>query len=89
MIHLNIKVKGTVQGVFFRASTRLKAIELGIKGFVENQTDGSVYIEAEGSKEQLDKFTEWCKMGPEMAFVENLSIKEAPLINYLDFIIRR
>ena len=89
MIHLNITVKGTVQGVFFRASTRLKAIELGIKGFVENHKDGTVYIEAEGSKEQLNKFTEWCKLGPEMAFVEDLSIQEAPLINYLDFIIRR
>ncbi len=89
MIHLNIIVKGTVQGVFFRASTRLKALELGIKGYVENRADGSVYIEAEGTKTQLEEFITWCSNGPEHAFVEEIIEQEAPLINYMDFIIRR
>ena len=89
MIHLNIIVTGTVQGVYFRASTRLKALELGIKGYVENRADGSVYIEAEGTKTQLSQFTAWCSTGPEHAFVEEINKQEAPLINYLDFIIRR
>ena len=89
VIHLNIIVKGTVQGVYFRASTRLKALELGIKGYVENRADGSVYIEAEGTKAQLKKFTDWCSNGPEHAFVEEIDEQEAPLINYMDFIIKR
>ena len=45
---LAITVKGRVQGVGFRFSTVREAEELGIKGFVENRMDGSVYIEAEG-----------------------------------------
>ncbi|HNU41845.1 MAG TPA: acylphosphatase, partial [Cyclobacteriaceae bacterium] len=50
-MHINILVTGTVQGVYYRASTKQKADELGIKGFVRNQPDGSVYIEAEAPAE--------------------------------------
>jgi len=46
--HVNITVKGRVQGVGFRYSAMEAAEELGIKGFVRNMPDGSVYIEAEG-----------------------------------------
>jgi acylphosphatase len=48
--HFNIRISGRVQGVFFRASTKAKAEELGISGFVQNEPDGSVYIEAEGEE---------------------------------------
>jgi len=48
MKHLNITVKGVVQGVFFRASTKDQADQLGICGLVRNEQDGSVYVEAEG-----------------------------------------
>jgi acylphosphatase len=61
---LKIHVKGRVQGVGFRWSTVREAKMAGIKGFVRNMSDGSVYIEAEGSAEQLCKFVEWCKRGP-------------------------
>ncbi|MEQ9567382.1 MAG: acylphosphatase, partial [Pseudomonadales bacterium] len=46
MIAYRIHVVGRVQGVFFRASTREKATSLGLKGWVMNQHDGSVLIEA-------------------------------------------
>jgi acylphosphatase len=45
---IKIKVFGYVQGVFFRYTTRKVARTLGLKGFVKNLPDGSVYIEAEG-----------------------------------------
>ncbi len=44
MIAFRIKVTGRVQGVFFRASTKEKAEELGINGWVRNEPDGSVLI---------------------------------------------
>ena len=44
-----LKIFGRVQGVFFRASVRAKAEELGLAGWVENMPDGSVKITAEGS----------------------------------------
>ena len=47
--HVSIAVKGKVQGVFYKATTKAKADELGITGFVRNQPDKSVSIEAEGN----------------------------------------
>ena len=61
-----------VQGVFFRHSAKLKAQELGINGFIRNEGDGSVYSEAEGTKEKLDKFLEWCRKGPSLAAVDKV-----------------
>ncbi len=48
-------VKGDVQGVGFRATTRYYAINLGVKGFVRNLKDGTVEIFAQGSKERLEE----------------------------------
>lgn len=61
MIHLNINIIGKVQGVWFRASTKEKAYSLGVKGFVKNEKNGSVYIEAEASNEIMNDFVEWRK----------------------------
>ncbi len=73
--HLNIKVSGQVQGVFFRDSARQKAEELGIKGFTRNESDDSVYIEAEGEEKNLKKFLNWCRQGPAFAQVKKVESK--------------
>ncbi|HEY5918996.1 MAG TPA: acylphosphatase, partial [Chryseolinea sp.] len=57
--HISILVSGRVQGVFYRASAKTKADELGITGFVQNLPDGEVYMEAEGPDEKLDLFKAW------------------------------
>lgn len=85
MIHLNIQVYGLVQGVFFRASAKEQADNLEIKGFAKNMPDGSVYIEAEGDKDNLDKFIKWCNSGPIMAQVEKVNVFESPLKCFKDF----
>jgi len=85
MKHINITVSGKVQGVFYRASTKAVADQLGIKGFVKNQEDGSVYIEAEGDDFSLESFLEWCNEGPEKAKVENVTLAESELKNYRNF----
>jgi acylphosphatase len=79
MKHYTIHITGKVQGVFFRAYTKQKAEEWGIKGFVRNEQDGSVYIEAEAPENILEQFTTWCHTGPEQAVVSKVEIKEAPL----------
>ncbi len=84
----NILVSGRVQGVFYRASTVEKAIELGIKGWVMNKPDGSVYIEAEADEAILDQFIEWCKKGPMMARVDNIDIRYQSLEGFLEFEVR-
>jgi len=87
-IHKNITVTGRVQGVFYRASTYENAKQIGIKGFVENQVNGSVYIEAEGTKDQLEAFILWCKQGPDYAHVESLHAEEGQLEGFEKFEIR-
>ncbi|MDX1628952.1 MAG: acylphosphatase [Fulvivirga sp.] len=72
MKHYKVTISGKVQGVFYRDSTRRKARELGITGWVRNEPDGTVYMEAEGEKEQLDELIDWCKEGPPRARVENV-----------------
>ncbi len=83
--HLNIKVFGRVQGVFFRVSAKEEAEKLGITGFAKNEKDGSVLIEAEGEEKELDQFLAWCKMGPNLAKVDKIEIKSGPLKNFKTF----
>jgi len=78
-------VKGKVQGVWFRKYTRDKALELGIKGIVRNQPDGSVYVEAEGEPEALEKFIEWLHIGSPMARVDEVEIIPVTPKNYETF----
>ncbi len=83
--HLNIKIYGIVQGVFFRTSAKKEAENLNISGFVRNESDGTVYIEVEGKKKSLDKFLQWCKDGPEAAQVEKIEVSAGPLKNFSGF----
>ncbi|MEK7616702.1 MAG: acylphosphatase [Patescibacteria group bacterium] len=83
--HLNIKIHGQVQGVFFRVSAKEEAEKLGISGFVRNERDGTVYIEVEGEEENLNKFVKWCHNGPEHAQVDKVEVIEDPLKNFSDF----
>ncbi|MCR8558461.1 acylphosphatase [Mucilaginibacter sp. BJC16-A38] len=85
MTHLNITIKGKVQGVSFRASTKAVADQLGVKGSIKNEADGSVFIEAEGDKFALELFLDWCNEGPEHAEVTSVETNEGELKNYRNF----
>lgn len=74
MIAYKITITGRVQGVSFRISTKAVADQLGVKGFVKNQKDGSVYIEAEADEIYMQEFLNWCKLGPDEALVETLDL---------------
>lgn len=83
--HLNLSIRGKVQGVWYRASTKRKADELGITGIVRNEPDGSVYAELEGDKEAIDKMLEWCYQGPELSKVDEVIVSEGILEYYTTF----
>jgi acylphosphatase len=87
--HYNLRIKGKVQGVWYRASTQKQAEMLGISGFVRNEADGSVYAEAEGDEAVLDQFVEWCWQGPSEAVVEEVVKEEGPLKDFRAFKILR
>jgi acylphosphatase len=83
--NVTIKITGKVQGVFFRASTKEKADELGLTGLVRNERDGSVSIEAEGEEDILSNFIFWCHRGPRLAKVEQCEIEEGEIKGFADF----
>lgn len=85
MKHYNITVSGKVQGVFYRASTKTKAVGLGLKGYVKNQSDGSVYIEAEGNEEDLEVLLNWCNQGPPNAIVNEVKSEETEMVGFRKF----
>lgn len=80
------KISGKVQGVFFRANAKKQADRLGIKGYAQNEPDGRITIVAQGNSEVLDRFEQWCRVGPSSAKVEHFQkeIRDAQK-NYLDF----
>lgn len=73
-MQVHIKIYGRVQGVFFRSQAKAVADDLGLTGWVRNNPNGLVEAMAEGSKEKLDQFVEWCKKGPRLAHVERVEV---------------
>jgi acylphosphatase len=86
---VSIIVRGKVQGVFYRQSSREKALHVGITGRVMNHADGSVHILATGTPEQLDNFIAWCRQGPPKARVTDVSVEKVRLQNFDTFSIHR
>jgi len=86
---VRISVTGKVQGVFYRQSTKETANALGITGEVRNKEDGSVTVIATGTVEQIQRLTDWCKIGPRKAVVETVEVAELELKEFKDFRIVR
>jgi acylphosphatase len=61
---LKLKIHGDVMGVGFRDAAYWTARKMYISGFVMNEPDGTVYIEAEGEEKALKEFLAWCRKGP-------------------------
>jgi len=67
-------VRGRVQGVWFRDSTRREAVRLGVAGHAVNLADGSVEVLASGPAEALDALAAWPRQGPPLAAVSTLDV---------------
>lgn len=63
-IKIKAQVYGVVQGVGFRYTTKHLADQLGVNGIVRNENDGSVYVEALASENQIEQFIEELAKGP-------------------------
>lgn len=82
---VKINVYGMVQGVGYRYNALQKANELGLKGFVKNRVDGSVYMEVEAEDALLQEFLFWCRQGPSRSRVDKVNVLDIPFSNYSDF----
>lgn len=85
---INLTIQGKVQGVGFRYSCRQIAVNMGIRGFVQNLPDGRVFVEAEGDETSLALFENWCKTGPSRARVENIRKETVSFKEYTRFEIK-
>ncbi len=75
---LSARVHGRVQGVGFRMQAQSRARRLGLTGWVRNEPDGSVRVEAEGPTEAIQKYQRWLEQGPPGARVASVDAHTAP-----------
>jgi acylphosphatase len=85
---LRYRVRGRVQGVFFRAGTRDEALRLGLTGWVRNAGNGDVEILACGAEAGLTDLERWLWQGPPAARVEAVERLAAQELAPVDFAIR-
>ena len=74
----HVFVSGRVQGVYYRASTRERAREAGVDGWVRNLDDGRVEAVFEGPEQAVDTMIEWCETGSRAAEVEAVDVTIEP-----------
>jgi acylphosphatase len=76
---LRATVRGTVQGVGFRYATVREALAIGgITGYVRNDSDGSVMVVAEGSRDRLQRLARWLERGPSGSAVRSVRAEYGP-----------
>jgi acylphosphatase len=71
-----VVVRGFVQGVFFRDSTRRMAEQRGVAGWVANRADGAVEAVFEGEPEAVERLVEFTRDGPRGAQVHSVDVSE-------------
>jgi len=65
-------VAGRVQGVWFRGSTRQKALALGLSGWAKNLPDGRVEVVMSGPARDVETLRAWLHDGPSLARVDGV-----------------
>jgi acylphosphatase len=74
-----VVVHGSVQGVFFRDTTRRKAASRDVRGWVRNCSDGSVEALFEGEPDAVEAMVAFAREGPRGAQVERVDVQDAAL----------
>lgn len=87
MVHSNITVRGRVQGVNFRAYTKDRAEHWGIRGYVRNQRDGTVFIEAEGQEDAMERFLADVRKGSPASEVLDVEVGDGEWKEFSSFAI--
>jgi acylphosphatase len=88
-VRAHVHVSGRVQGVFFRATTRDRAREAGVDGWVRNLDDGRVEAVFEGPREAVESMVEFCGTGSPAADVDDVGVDYEPPEGVRGFEVRR
>lgn len=83
-INVHVIISGRVQGVWYRASTKQKAEQLGITGWIKNTIEGGVEAVFEGEEKIIEDMIKWCYNGSPNAMVKDVKVKRQTLINNFD-----
>ncbi len=74
---MHVVVSGDVQGVGYRYTMRMVAVEAGVAGWVRNRRDGTVEAEVEGTPAQVDEVLAWMAGGPPGSRVDAAQVTDA------------
>jgi len=83
-----VKITGKVQNVGFRYFAVKEAQNEGVRGFVRNEPDGSVYVEVEGEEEAVNRFLMSMNQGPSWGRVDRFTVTEQPVRNFKGFTVK-
>ena len=72
MMALHLKIRGRVQGVFFRKWAVGEATRRGLRGWVRNRSDGSVELVLSGKMTAVREMARACRQGPPRAEVRDV-----------------
>lgn len=87
-VRRHVIVRGRVQGVWFRESTRQEAAKAGVDGWVRNLPDDTVEAAFEGLPEAVEQVLTFCRVGPPAAEVASIEVREEPLVGEVGFEVR-
>ena len=85
---MRLAIRGSVQGVGFRAATKDRALALGLQGWVRNEPDGTVAVHAEGGADAVGRLLEFLAQGVPGARVAGLDFTDVPAEGHEQFAIR-
>lgn len=88
MIRRRVTVRGHVQGVFFRETTRRRAQARGVRGWVANRPDGSVEAVLEGDSDAVEAIVAFVREGPRGARVDWVDVEHQEPEGLMEFEIR-
>lgn len=72
---VRVRIRGAVQGVWFRGWTVAQAEELGLEGWVRNRTDGTVEALFSGPTPSVEAMLQRCHRGPDRAVVRDVAVE--------------
>lgn len=84
MHQIECVVTGQVQGVAYRVYAQDAATDLGLRGYVKNMPDGTVFVCAQGDRDTLHDFVEYLHEGSLRAKVESVSVEWGSIVHEFD-----
>lgn len=73
---IRLRIRGRVQGVYYRVHARTAASRLGLRGWIRNCDDGAVEVVVEGPVATVEEFVTWCHQGSPTARVDRIEVSD-------------